>query len=224
MNAASPPMLLVLYDGARGGTPDTQGKLVYRASPDAQATHMYADGGTLLDTNRRALDAAGYFSDPRAGLILHRKAGFRLTFCVQVIAEDHAASDKNGDGVGDRSGFSVIVLSAGCRGIELGFWTDQIWAQESGAAEPPLGTLFTRAESAPFDTTQLRAYDLLVNGDTYRLFSGDTLILSGALRDYTAFEGPVNPYRTPNFIFLGDDTGSAQAIVNLAFVGVTMPA
>jgi hypothetical protein len=32
--------------------------------------------------------------------------------------------------------------------------------------------------------------------------------------------GPVNPYRTPNFIFLGDDTSSAQARIKLAYVAV----
>jgi hypothetical protein len=38
-----------------------------------------------------------------------------------------------------------------------------------------------------------------------------------------SFEGPVNPYRTPNFIFLGDDTGSARAKIRLAYVAVSRP-
>jgi len=53
-----------------------------------------------------------------------------LSFTVQVVEEYHADSDKDGDGVGDRAGFSVIALSSDAQGIEVGFWKDQIWAQE----------------------------------------------------------------------------------------------
>jgi len=166
--------------------------------------------------------AGGYFADPRAIPALDSTAGYALRFSVQVVAEYHADSDKDGDGLGDRAGFSVIVLSSDAKGIELGFWEDQIWAQEQGAAEPPAGTLFTHAESARFDTTgRMIAYTLAVRGDQYELSSDGVAILRGRLRDYTAFEGPVNPYRTPNFIFLGDDTGSARAKIRLAYVAVT---
>jgi hypothetical protein len=211
---------LVLYDAALGSTPDTQGRLAYRASPDAAATQSYVDGATVLDTSARTADAAGYFADPRNLPPLDRTAGYTLRFTVQVAYEDHSASDKNGDGVGDRAGFSVLVLSADRLGIELGFWQDQIWAQEEGPAEPPAGALFTRAEHAPFDTSALTSYTLAVQGDAYALAADERPILRGRLRDYTAFEGPVNPYRTPNFIFLGDDTGSAQAIVHLSYVAL----
>jgi hypothetical protein len=44
------------------------------------------------------------------------------------------------------------------------------------------------------------------------------VILSGPIRDYTAFNGFPNPYRTPNFCFLGDDSSSAGAMVNIADV------
>src|SRR5262249_6811999 len=126
-------------------------------------------------------------------------------------------------GLGDRAGFSVIALSSDTRGIELGFWEDQIWAQEAGAAEPPEGALFTHAESAPFDTaSHLTDYTLTIRGDDYELSSAGVAILHGRLRDYTTFEGPVNPYRTPNFIFLGDDTGSARALIRLAYVALTL--
>jgi hypothetical protein len=141
---------------------------------------------------------------------------------VQLLDEYHDDSDKDGDGIGDRAGFSVIALSSDTRGIELGFWMDQVWAQEDGAAEPPGGSLFTRAEHAPLDTTsRLVAYTLAVRGDSYVLSADGGLVLSGRLRDYTRFEGPVNPYRTPSFIFLGDDTGSARAQIRLAYVALT---
>ena len=214
---------ITLYDAALGGTPDTQGKLIYRASPEAVATQTFAEGCTILDSNTNQLDAAGYFANPRALPALDRAAGYALRFSVQLVSEYHADSDKDGDGVGDRAGFSVIVLSSDTQGIELGFWEDQIWAQEQGAAEPPAGTLFTHAESTQFATTgRMIAYTLTVRADRYELSSDGVMILRGQLRDYTAFEGPVNPYRTPNFIFLGDDTGSARAVIQLAYVAITL--
>lgn len=206
-----------LYDGGLGGTPDTQGKLRYHASPEAVASQQYAGGATLLDTMELVADAAGYMLDPRLGLVLDHAAGYELRFTAQLLDEDHSLSDKDGDGVGDRAGFSVILLSVDRMGVELGFWPDQVWAQEQGAAEPPQGTLFTHAEGAPLDTSAgLIDYTLGIRGDAYTLSAGGEAILSGPLRDYTAFEGPVNPYRTPNFIFLGDDSGSARARVRLA--------
>jgi hypothetical protein len=213
---------ITLYNAALGGTPDTQGKLAYRDSRAAAATQSFADGVTTLDTMANQADAAGYFADPRVLPALDRQRGYALRFSVQLVAEYHADSDKNGDGIGDRAGFSVIVLSSDTQGIELGFWEDQVWAQEQGAAEPPSGTLFTQAESAPFDTTgRLIAYTLAIRDDSYELSSDGVTILRGRLRDYTAFEGPVNPYRTPNFLFLGDDTGSARAVIRLAYVALT---
>jgi hypothetical protein len=214
------PAEVVLYDAALGGTPDTQGKIRYRTSPSPSTTQTFVDGATVLDSTAQKRDAAGYVAEPALGLILDRDAGYVLTFAVQVIDEDHDGSDKDGDGVGDRAGFSVLLLSSDTRGIELGFWPDRIWVQEDGSAEPPEGALFTQAEGAAFDTTRLVSYALDITGETYRLSSGNTAILSGRLRDYTAFEGPVNPYRTPNFIFLGDDTTSAQARVRLTSISL----
>jgi hypothetical protein len=213
---------VVLYDSALGGTPETQGKIVYRTSPSAIATQTFEDGATTLDTTQSLRDAAGYMADSRSISPLDRAPGYALNFTVRVVEEAHGESDKDGDGIGDRAGFSVIVLSNDLKGIELGFWPDQIWAQEGGAEEPPAGTLFTHAEGATFDTaSRLISYTLEIHGATYHLSSDDKPILSGPLRDYTRFEGPVNPYRTPNFIFLGDDTSSAQAIIKLAYVALS---
>jgi hypothetical protein len=213
---------IVLYDAALGGTPDVQGKLAYRASPGAAAAQWFADGCTVLDTMASQGDSAGYFGFPGVLPSLDRAQGYALDFTAQVVDEYHAESDKEGDGVGDRAGFSVIALGSDTQGIELGFWMDQVWAQEDGAAEPPAGSLFTRAEHAPFDTSsRLVAYRLAIHGDSYLLSADRGSVLSGRLRDYTGFEGPVNPYRTPNFVFVGDDTGSARARVRLAYVALT---
>ena len=221
-NPTSKETSIVLYDAALGGTPDTQGKLIYRTSPESSATQSFASGRTRLDSTANQKDAAGYFANPKAIPALERTAGFKLLFTVQLIEERHSDSDKDGDGVGDRAGFSVIALSSDLRGIEVGFWPDQVWAQEDGSAEPPSGTLFTHAEHAPFDTTRLTAYTLVVQGDGYDLSANGHSVLTGRLRDYTTFEGPVNPYRTPNFIFLGDDSGSAQAKIQLAYVALSV--
>ena len=58
-------------------------------------------------------------------------------------------------------------------------------------------------------------------GDTYTLTANAEPLLTGPLRDYSAFAGFPDPYETPNFLFLGDNTTSAQARVRLRFVSVT---
>jgi hypothetical protein len=214
---------IVLYDAARGGVPNEQQSLHFHLSPDARAVQRFADGTTLLDTTADRRDAAGYVPLPGEIPALNRVAGYSLSFSVQVVAEMHDWSDKNGDGIGDRAGFSVIVLSSDGHGIELGFWEDEVWAQEEGSAEPPDGTLFTHSEGVQFDTTTaLIPYTLTIQGDSYHLYGAGRPLLDGRLRDYRAFDGPVNPYRTPNFVFLGDDTSSAQAVVRLGDVALTL--
>jgi Ca2+-binding RTX toxin-like protein len=74
-------------------------------------------------------------------------------------------------------------------------------------------------------------YDLLVAGDSYYLTANNQLILVGNLQDYTAYSDaqakarglPFNPYNTANFLFLGDNTSSAAASVNLASLILTTP-
>jgi hypothetical protein len=99
----------------------------------------------------------------------------------------------------------------------LGFWENEIWAQEGGISQP-----FTHAEGVVFTTTTgLIEYRLSVMGSSYALAANGSTVLSGLLRDYTlAPPPPLNPYTTPNLIFLGDDTSSAQAILKLAAVSV----
>ena len=206
----------VLYDGSLNtGTPDTQGLAYFGYG----ATQVFANGATTLTTSKSG--QAGYTA--RAPLpTLDRTAGYVVRFAVQVVGEDHAGSDKNGDMLADRAGFSVIVLSSDHAGIELGFWPDQIWAQEDGAAQPPpnTNTLFTHAESGTFDTTSaLVAYELHVQGDSYTLSSAGTVVVRGRLRNYSAFGAP---YTNPNFLFLGDNTTSASATIRLSAVSVAL--
>jgi hypothetical protein len=188
-----------LYDGALGGTPNTQGFLYLTdpGPPQSSASQSFANGATTL-TSLVNNDKAGYFAGAPQ---LNRTNGYSVRFTVQVLDEAH---DNN-----KRAGFSVIVLSSDRRGIELGFWENEIWAQS--------GADFTHAEGAALNTTAaLTTYDLTIVGDSYSLSSG-TAILSGPLRDYSSFGWP---YTTPNFVFLGDDTTSAGGQIRLAYVAI----
>lgn len=202
----------MLYNGS--GSPNEQGFL-YLTQPfgSASATQI----GTNLDTTPKKSDQAGFFVRSSFMPQLDSQKGYVLHFAVRLNAENHAGSDKNGDNKDDRAGFSLILLDQNTNGIEVGFWADRIWAQEDGTAEPPAGTLFTHAEEGLWNTTQSTVYDLDIRGETYTLSSGNTTIITGKLRNYSAFNGTVNPYRTPNFLFFGDDTSSASA--NVDFTG-----
>jgi hypothetical protein len=208
----------VLYNGMLGGTPDNQG-FTYLVS--GTATNTASGGVTTLDTtpSNNNSTQAGYFNTvppspvPPSFPVLNRVTGYTLRFTAQVITETHANNN--------RAGFSVIALSSDKQGIELGFWTNRIWAQKGGA-EPDL---FTQGEGANFDTTAgLLPYELRVLGDDYSLVVGSTEILSGTLQDYTAFVPTtppfIDPYEVENFIFFGDDTSSARAIVKISHISV----
>jgi hypothetical protein len=204
-----------LYDG--NGSPAQQG-FSYLAFP-AGASAVQADA--TLDTTPATGDLAGFFARPARVPPLDRQAGYTLRFRVQLSSEAHAGSDRNNDGVDDRAGLSVLALSSDARGIELGFWSDRVWAQADGSAEPPAGALFTHAEEAAWDTTAPTTYELAIAGDTYTLRAGTEEILTGPLRDYQAFAGAINPYRTPNLLFLGDDTSSAAATMTFGPISLT---
>ena len=201
---AIPHSAYLLYDGALStGTPETQG-FVYLTYPfgGAQATQTFTQSVTILDTTSQMGDYAGYFARPTWYPSLDRVGGYQVLFTVQALTETHTSQH--------RAGFSLLVESSDKRGIELGFWANEIWAQEGGSSQP-----FTHAEGAVFTTTaELIDYGLIVWGDSYTLTANGVAVLSGPLRDYTLAPPPplpLNPYTTPNLIFLGDDTSSACA-------------
>jgi hypothetical protein len=113
-----------------------------------------------------------------------------------------------------------VELSNDRRGIELGFWKsentvrDRIWAQNDGA------TRFTRGEGAPFDPSRkIVRYELSMKDNRYGLFADRTLVLTGNIRNYAVEGLPV--YSLQNFIFLGDNTTSAQASVRITRVALS---
>jgi Ca2+-binding RTX toxin-like protein len=258
---------VLLYDGGTGKSPeeaesapnapwlDYQGTTFELNNIPIQlggiATQTVVQDGVTLKTDDTAY--AGYTNhevvlglepqlNPRDNFpTLDRNDGYVVSFTNQIISENHntLTADKNGDGLADRAGFSVIAISEDKKGIELGFWENRIWAQEDGIEEPTSnseGTLFTQAEGVDFDTTTFVKYDLSVKGDRYTLFADGNAILEGELRDYTAFEPaesqiattfgtvpvtPPDPYEKSSFLFFGDNTPTASAEVKLSDISVT---
>ncbi len=195
--------LITLFDG--NGLPANQPWLSY-ASSGGSATQTEQTSGVRLVTDLAA--SAGYSNyTPLAALkngtfpSLNRTNGFELNFNLAVSSENHSSND--------RAGFSVSLIGSDVRGIELGFWGNQIWAQESSP-------LFTHGETINFDTSVQRDYRLRVQDNSYALFSGGNQLLSGSIRNYTAFGAP--PYILPNFVFLGDNTTSAGADITLGAI------
>jgi hypothetical protein len=213
-----------LYDGATtSGTLASQG-FDYQSALGLSS--QSASGGvTTLNTTLFIGDAAGYYVKPTSASYLNRTTGYILDFTARVVSEAHNGpnADKNGDGLSDRAGFSVIAISSDLMGIELAFWQDQVWVQQYDAAT----NLFTHSptvETTSFNTTTgLIPYQLIITGNTFSLYSSGTLILAGNLHNYSNFGAP---YNVPDFIFLGDDTTSASAQVQISRFSVlsAMPA
>ncbi|MGA7934915.1 MAG: DUF4347 domain-containing protein [Kovacikia sp.] len=221
-----------LYLSGLGTQPDTQSWLSFTSQdvtlPFNAATQTLSSGGTILNstTNNDNGIYAGYSNYTSTGELknpgfptLDRNAGYSLTFNLQVLSESRTNQN--------RAGSSIIALSSdGTRGIELGFQqlsstTGNIFAQGDGVTPNPGGQtngLFLAAENSAFNLNQQTAYTLSVKGNTYQLWANGVQILTGPLRDYTAFNSPfpINPYRLSNFVFLGDNTSSAQASIKLS--------
>jgi hypothetical protein len=194
-----------LYDGGLGTTPDQQGFtfLVVGTS----ANQQYANETTLLDTTADSSEQAGYFN--RETQSLDRQLGYKLRFTIRVDEEEHLSPH--------RAGFSVIVLSDDLLGLELAFWENEIWVQEGGT-DPDL---FTHAEGVPFNTTAgLVTYELSILDEAYTLSADGVPVLSGPLRDYTAFNGFPDVYETPGLLFLGDNTSRGAAKTAVSYVAL----
>lgn len=203
-----------LYNGA--GAPADQPWLTFTNLGATQ----FADPGRPVNLNSTASNNAyaGYSNytinpaGPSVGALknsafppLDRTLGYTLNFNVKINSESHNRPD--------RAGFSVTAISSDLQGIELGFWTDEVWAQNVG---------FTKGESSSFDTTTaLVAYELTVLGDTYTLAANGVPLASltnQSLRNYSSFG---SPYNTPNFIFFGDNTTSAGANITLGAIATS---
>jgi hypothetical protein len=195
----------ILYDGRLESSPDRQGFCLLSFGPTA--SQFYASGVTVLDTTGDRTDQAGYFNRDDRVLDLH--LGYTLQFVVQLGEEEHLSPH--------RAGFNVIILSDDLLGLELAFWENEVWMQEGGTAD----SLFRHAEGVAFDTTaDLVTYDLAVLDDAYSLSANGTTILSGPLRDYTAFDGFPDIYERPGLIFLGDNSRRGAAKTAVSYVAL----
>jgi hypothetical protein len=191
----------VLFDGSLG-LPSSQGWAYFATG----GTQTLTNNAVVLDTSGGNSIQAGY---SRTTSRLNRTNGFALLFTSQMLAEAHANNN--------RAGFSVIVLADDKRGLELAFWTNTIFAQSDSP-------LFTHAEETNYLATALVNYALSFHPTNYVLSANGTAILSGPVRDYTAFSGFPNPYSSTNFLFFGDDTTSAGGAFLLRKVAlVTAP-
>ena len=145
---------------------------------------------------------------------LNRNTGYSLTLGFHVDAESHSGNS-------NRAGFSITLIGDDLKGVEIGFQNDRIFAQETGPS------FFTAAENTvdPLALGLLSSYRLWqlgVSGNTYTLSQGGTPILTGALRDYSAYTGlGQDAYRTSNFLFFGDNSSSAKANFGVSYAAIT---
>ncbi len=215
------------YSANLGTAPSSQTWLGYTAVtiPPAGAptpaigTEATSANGALVTTTANQKIYAGYSNYNTSGTLINAASptfnattGYSVSFDLQVLADSNTNVN--------RAGFSILLVSQDTKAIELAFQrlsptTGNIFAQNSS---------FVASESIAFNTNQKIDYRVEVLSTTYKLFANDTQILTGSLRDYTAFTPPANfpfnPYNKPNLIFLGDDTTSAQGTFNLSQVVV----
>lgn len=184
---------ITLFDDTLGTLPGDQPNMIYFGLGPVTQTVVEEGVRFVTDLNTQA----GFTPEPSVMPVLDPSTGFSVNFELQVISETHVSED--------RAGFSVILLGNDRRGLELGFWSDQIWVQNDSP-------LFTQAEGVAYDVTAgITDYRLQVYGDSYALRADNVVILAGPTRDYTSFTGLIDPYEVPNYLFLGDNTTRAAA-------------
>jgi len=237
-NAITASSKNILYDGALGSSMVNQDWFFGSSPLVSDAFQFYSNNWTVLDTMTTLTDAAGMFSKVRLTFwpysyihkhdnmpVLNRTPGFRVNFGAQIDAEDHSSpgSHSNGDGISDRSGFSVIILSSDSYGAEIAFWEDEIWTQMDNIL--PLFTHSTNSDSVSYITTNtVTDYSVEFINDDYYIFADGSLILTGAVKFYAGWNGgtfPDNyPYGEENFIFFGDDSTTTRARGKISYVNI----
>ncbi len=205
----TPALGALLYAPASGQLPNnytpnpwSYGQLTPAPSSVVTSPVSASISGGLLNLDTTAASVRAGWSS--TGGTMDRTTGYTLSFDLRINAEAHTGND--------RSGFAVIALSSDLQGIELGFWSTEVWAQNVG---------FTHGEgTAAFNpSADVISYDLTIQGSSYTLKANDNQVLTGSLRNYSASGFP---YTTPNFVFLGDNTFSAAADSDLGAVAFTV--
>ena len=194
-----------LYDPALGTLPSGQGwqpMVVGGAAGQSVGAGVYA-----LDTT--GADVAYWGNAWASPLPLDTQTGFDISFSLQLLGETHTSPN--------RAGYALVVQGAqAMQALELGFWTDHIWAQRYDASQPDR---LVHDIDVAFDTrAALTVYTLAVRQQQFTLSAGGNALLSGALRDYTARGWP---YTTPNFLFLGDNSSRGDSTSRLGGVSLS---
>jgi Ca2+-binding RTX toxin-like protein len=212
--------LLSLYNASLPSRPNEQGWLSFGGG--LTGSQALTANGTTLTSTALVPDMAGYSNHAAAAPTpvnagfpsLDRATGFALDFRLRLISETHLSPN--------RAGFSVTLLDQGSvpQGIELGFWSNSIFSQVGGSS--PFLATGERADG--LNTTQATTYSLRLLDQLYFLLADNRLLLSGAVQDYSQWSKdpllPYNPYTTPNLVFLGDNTRSASASVELGSTAI----
>ena len=208
--AAAVSESLPLYDAASAVLPDASPwSWTYGSDSSGSSRNMTPSLplAAVLDT-RLSAGAAGYGKIVGAGL--DSSTGFVIDFSLRVVEETHA----NGD-LGTRSGFSIIVLDQAKKGVELSFWTNQVFAKIADYGFPHGDGISVDAQ------TSARNYRVTFLSGQYTLVTEGAPPLAGVLSNYAPFvQFPYNvvPYGQANYIFFGDNTTSASALVELSSI------
>ena len=153
-------------------------------------------------------------------VVLDNAKGYSLTFDLQVTLENHMGADRNNDGFGDEAGFAVTVIGADKKGIQLNFWEDRIWAQQTDCLHHLNESAYGSTMGRGTGVDSLPHYKLDVKGSTYTLYREGSQILSGALKSY----GTCSNAGTANSFFIGDNSKSAGSTVRWSSMSVqTVP-
>lgn len=183
-------------------------------------------GGVQIDSNANNAEYSGYsnYNPLTSSFVnssfptLDQNTGYSIFFNVALdTTNDFSDTSDN-----NRAAFSITAIGAGNAGIEIGFDSNQIFAQNSN---------FTQAEAQAFTTSNSTDYQLTVLGNSYQLLadtgSGFAPVINGSLRTYifdpSASNPPLgsfNPYEIPNFLFFGDNTGQAHGTFTLGEISV----
>jgi hypothetical protein len=143
---------------------------------------------------------------------LDTSAGFLLSWQLQLKSEEHTSDN--------RAGFSLLLQGQDqTKSLELGFWTDKVWALKYEAGGADSGYLRDAAATASFDTqSALHTYTLTVLNDQFSLEADNTLLFGGALRDYPTIGLSTLPYLAQSFIFFGDDSSRGKSTANIGAI------
>ena len=191
------------------------------------STPVLGGVGVQVDSNENGAEYSGYsnYNPVTSSFIngnfqtLDNNAGYSVFFNVALDTTNDFFDDSD-----HRAVFSVTVIGNGNQGIEIGFDSNQIFAQNSN---------FTQSEAQAFTTNSSTNYQLAILGNNYELLadtntgSGFASVLNGSLRTYDFNPsmsdpplGAFNPYKTPGFLFFGDNTGQAYGTFTLGKISL----